>query len=114
VIEAADDLAKEGINIGHFNMRFAKPLDTDLIDEVCHTYEHIITIEDGTKLGGFGSAVSEYLSDKPHHIPVTIMGVPDRIVEHGTQEELHAEVGLDPKGIKEKVRKVLKTHSLKA
>lgn len=114
VMEAADDLAEEGIDIGHFNMRFAKPLDTDLIDEVCHTYEHIITIEDGTKLGGFGSAVAEYLSDKPHHIPVSIMGVPDRIVEHGTQEELHEEVGLHPEGIKEKVREVLKAQSLKA
>jgi 1-deoxy-D-xylulose-5-phosphate synthase len=114
VLDAADDLAEEGINVGHFNMRFAKPLDTDLIDEVCHTYEHIITIEDGTKLGGFGSAVAEYLSDKPHHIPTTIMGVPDRIVEHGTQEELHTEVELDPGSIKEKVREVLKTHSLKA
>lgn len=113
VIEAADDLAEEGISIGHFNMRFAKPLDTELIDKICHTYEHIITVEDGTKLGGFGGAVAEYLADKPHHIPVTIMGVPDRIVEHGTQEELHKEVGLDPEGIKAKVREVLKAHSLK-
>ncbi len=114
VREAADDLAEEGIKVGHFNMRFAKPLDTDLIDEICHTYERIITIEDGNKLGGFGSAVSEYLADKPHHIPTTIMGVPDRIVEHGTQEELHHEVGLDPEGIKKKVREVHEATSLKA
>ncbi len=114
VMEAADDLAEEGINVGHFNMRFAKPLDTELIDKVCHTYNHIITIEDGTKLGGFGSAVAEHLSDKPHHIPTTIMGVPDRIVEHGTQKELHREVGLDPEGIKNKVRKLLETQSLEA
>ncbi len=114
VMEAADDLSEEGINVGHFNMRFAKPLDTDLIDEICHTYERIITIEDGTKLGGFGSAVTEYLADKPHHIPTTIMGVPDRIVEHGTQEELHHEVGLDPEGIKKKVREVHEAASLKA
>jgi 1-deoxy-D-xylulose-5-phosphate synthase len=114
VMEAADDLAGEGINVGHFDMRFAKPLDTDLIDEVCHSYERIITIEDGTKLGGFGSAVAEYLADKPHHIPTTIMGVPDRIVEHGTQEELHQEVGLTPEGIKSKVKEVLQTLSLNA
>jgi 1-deoxy-D-xylulose-5-phosphate synthase len=94
-------------------MRFAKPLDTELIDEICHTYEHIITIEDGTKLGGFGSAVAEYLADKPYHVPTTIMGVPDRIVEHGTQQELHQEVGLDPESIKEKVREVLKASTLK-
>ena len=114
VMEAADELEEEGINVGHYNMRFAKPLDTDLIDEICQTYDRIITIEDGTKLGGFGSAVAEYLADKPHHIPTTIMGVPDRIVEHGTQEELHQEVGLDPEGIKAKVHEILKAQSLKA
>lgn len=113
VSEAADDLAKEGVKVGHFNMRFAKPLDVDLIQDVCRNYEHIITIEDGTKLGGFGSAITEYLADKPYHIPTTIMGVPDRIVEHGTQEELHDEVGLTPEGIKAKVREVLQTKSIK-
>jgi len=107
VMEATNDLAREDINVGHFNMRFAKPLDTDLIDEICRTYEHIITIEDGTKLGGFGSAIAEYLADKPYHIPVTIMGVPDRIVEHGTQKELHQEVGLDPESIANQVKKLL-------
>ena len=113
VSEAADDLAKEGVKVGHFNMRFAKPLDVDLIQDVCRNYKHIITIEDGTKLGGFGSAITEYLADKPYHIPTTIMGVPDRIVEHGTQEELHDEVGLTPEGIKAKVREVLQTKSIK-
>lgn len=114
VMEAADELAEEDINVGHFNMRFAKPLDTELIESICQTYEHIVTIEDGTRVGGFGSAVAEYLADKPYHIPVTIMGVPDRIVEHGTQKELHREVGLDPEGIKEKVREVVSMYSLKA
>jgi 1-deoxy-D-xylulose-5-phosphate synthase len=106
VIEAADSLEKEGINVGHYNMRFAKPLDTDLIDQVCQTYERIITLEDGTILGGFGSAVAEYLADKPYHIPVTIMGIPDRILEHGTQRELHDEIGIGPDGIVEKVKEV--------
>ncbi|MFH5832285.1 1-deoxy-D-xylulose-5-phosphate synthase [Halalkalibaculum sp. DA3122] len=114
VIEVADKLQTEGINIGHYDMRFAKPLDTDLIDEICHSYQHIITIEDGTRLGGFGSAVAEYLADKPYHIPTTIMGVPDRIVEHGTQQELHHEVGLDPEGIEKKVREVHSSLSVKA
>lgn len=112
VIEAANDLAQEGIKVGHYNMRFAKPLDTKLIDQVCRTYERIITIEDGTRLGGFGSAVAEYLSDKPHHIPVHIMGVPDRIVEHGTQRQLHDEVGIGPDGIKAKVKEVLEAMAL--
>ncbi|WP_138431236.1 1-deoxy-D-xylulose-5-phosphate synthase [Fodinibius saliphilus] len=114
VMKAANDLAKEGISVGHFNMRFAKPLDTELIKEVCQSYDHIITIEDGTKLGGFGSAVVEFMADKPYHTPTTIMGIPDRIVEHGTQEELHHEVGLDSEGIKKKVREVHEAASLKA
>src|SRR5699024_7182489 len=85
VIEASDELASEGIKVGHYSMRFVKPLDMELIDEICQGYEHIITIEDGTKLGGFGGAVAEYLADKPYQVPVSIMGVPDRIVEHGTE-----------------------------
>jgi 1-deoxy-D-xylulose-5-phosphate synthase len=106
VIEAADSLQEEDIRVGHYNMRFAKPLDIDLIDQVCQTYERIITIEDGTILGGFGSAVAEYLADKPYHIPLTIMGIPDRILEHGTQRELHDEIGIGPDGISEKVKEV--------
>src|SRR5690625_5917497 len=62
VLEAARALEEEGIQIGHFDMRFAKPLDTALIDEVLDSYESIITIEDGTRLGGFGSAVAEYVA----------------------------------------------------
>ena len=107
VIEVLDELRKDGIYAGHFDMRFAKPIDTELISEVANNYEHIITIEDGTRLGGFGSAVAEYLADKPFHIPLSIMGVPDRIVEHGTQRELHDEVGIGPDGILEKVKSIL-------
>lgn len=107
VMEAAEALAEEGIHIGQYNMRFAKPLDTDLIKEIASQYRHIITVEDGTRLGGFGSAVAEHLSDKPWHIPVSIMGVPDQIVEHGTQRELHDEVGIGPDGIAQKVKSIL-------
>jgi len=114
VMEAADDLEQEGIKVGHFDMRFAKPLDTMLIDQICRTYEHIITLEDGTRLGGFGGAVAEYLADKPHQIPVSIMGVPDRVVEHGTQRQLHDEVGIGPDGIKKQVKEVLEAIALNA
>jgi len=111
VIEAAGQLEEEDIHIGHFNMRFVKPIDTKLLDEIAATYHHIITIEDGTRIGGFGSAVAEYLIDKENRIPVTIMGVPDRIVEHGTQQQLYAEVGLDADGIMKKVKSVLVTEA---
>jgi len=107
VVEVADKLEEEGIAVGHYDLRFAKPLDTDLIDEVCRSYQHIITIEDGTRLGGFGGAVTEYLADKPYSIPVSIMGVPDRVVEHGTQRQLHDEVGIGPDGIERKIKAVL-------
>ncbi|MEX0945226.1 MAG: 1-deoxy-D-xylulose-5-phosphate synthase [Balneolaceae bacterium] len=107
VVEASQKLEKEGIDIGHFDMRYAKPLDTDLIDTILATYESIITIEDATQLGGFGSAVAEYAAGKGTGVPITIMGVPDRIVEHGTQRELHDELGIGPDGIITEVKKSL-------
>ena len=107
VVEASKTLAAEGIDIGHFDMRYAKPLDTDLIDHVLSNYNRIITIEDGTKLGGFGSAVAEYVAEQGVGVPVKIMGVPDEIVEHGTQRQLHDEVGIGPDGIVGQVKRIL-------
>ncbi|MBD3617111.1 MAG: 1-deoxy-D-xylulose-5-phosphate synthase [Gracilimonas sp.] len=107
-IEAAEKLSGEGIEIGHYDMRFAKPLDVDLVDEVCRKYEHIITLEDGSQLGGFGSAVAEYIAEKPDRPTLKIMGIPDRIIEHGTQEELHEEIGIGVVGIIHSVKQ--KTH----
>ncbi len=107
VIEASSALEKEGINIGHFDMRYAKPLDTDMIDHVLLNYDQIITLEDGAKIGGFGSAVAEYVAEQGVAVPVKIMGVPDQIVEHGTQRQLHDEVGIGPDGIVEEVQKRL-------
>jgi 1-deoxy-D-xylulose-5-phosphate synthase len=107
VIEAGSRLAEEEIHIGHFDMRYAKPLDTEMIDYVMANYDRIITLEDGTKLGGFGSAVAEYVAEKGLAIPVKIMGVPDAIIEHGTQRELHDEAGIGPDGIVKQVKKAL-------
>lgn len=107
VTEAATQLSKEGIEIGHYDMRFAKPIDEELLDEICLKYDHIITLEDGAKIGGFGSAVAEYISEKESKPTLKIMGLPDHIIEHGTQEELHAEVGIDVEGIIENVKEVL-------
>ncbi len=107
VTEASAEFEQDDIHVGHYDMRFAKPLDTDLIDEICHKYQHIITLEDGARLGGFGSAVAEYLAEKAEKPTLTIMGLPDRIIEHGTQEELHAEVGIDAKALAEVVKQKL-------
>ncbi|MEX2364384.1 MAG: 1-deoxy-D-xylulose-5-phosphate synthase, partial [Balneolaceae bacterium] len=106
-IEAASTLSDEGIEIGHYDMRFAKPLDTDLLDEISKKYDRIITLEDGAKLGGFGSAVAEYIAEKEKRPLLKILGIPDRIVEHGTQEELHNEVGIGVEGILETVRNLI-------
>lgn len=107
VTEASIQLEHEDIRVGHYDMRYAKPLDVDLIDEICQKYAHIVTLEDGAKLGGFGSAVAEYLAEKRDSPTLTIMGLPDRIIEHGTQEELHAEVGIDAKALVEVVKQKL-------
>jgi 1-deoxy-D-xylulose-5-phosphate synthase len=107
VTRAADLLAGEDVHIGHYDMRFAKPLDTDLIDQICARYDHLITLEDGSRLGGFGSAVAEYISEKEERPTLKIMGLPDRIIEHGTQEELHEEVGISPDAILQTIREVL-------
>jgi 1-deoxy-D-xylulose-5-phosphate synthase len=105
-LKAADVLAADGVSPGVVNMRFAKPLDTALIDTLVTRYGRIITIEDGTRLGGFGSAVAEYVASEHPGIRVTIMGVPDRIVEHGSQEELYREIGLDAAGIAAEVTRL--------
>ena len=86
---------------GHFDFRFAKPLDTGLLDELCTTYEHLVTLEDGCLPGGFGSAVLEYVKDRGYPIAVTRLGIRDAFVSHGTPEELYREQGLDPEGLRQ-------------
>lgn len=99
------DVAEE-LDVAVVNMRFAKPLDTALLDELSTRYTRFVTIEDGTRIGGFGSAVAEYVSAEHPGIRVSIMGVPDRIVEHGSPKELYREVGLDSEGIAAEIRRV--------
>lgn len=106
-IDAANQLDDEGIQIGHYDMRFVKPLDTELLDKIAQKYDYVITMEDGCKMGGFGSAVSEYYAETDHRPKMRIMGVPDRLVEHGSQKELHAEVGLDAAGVVRNVKELL-------
>ena len=113
VTEALNNLEKEGIHTGHFNMIFAKPLDEELIQEAARTYNHLITIEDGARMGGFGSAVLEYMADAGLHTPVTLMGVPDQLVEHGTQMELHREIGIDPVSIADRIRSIFSQYVAK-
>ena len=89
-----------GLSIAHYDMRFLKPLDERLLTEVGTRFKRIVTLEDGVRTGGLGSAVLEWLSDHGMNIPVTRLGLPDHFVEHGTLQELHALCGIDVAGIK--------------
>jgi 1-deoxy-D-xylulose-5-phosphate synthase len=80
-------------------MRFAKPLDEEMLHEVFSKYNKVITIEDGTIIGGFGSAVLEFMNEHQYKADVRILGIPDRLVEHGTLKELHKECGYDAEAI---------------
>jgi 1-deoxy-D-xylulose-5-phosphate synthase len=85
----------------HFDLRFVKPLDEELLHEVCKNFDKIITIEDGTINGGFGSAVLEFMANNQYYTPLTRLGVPDKFVEHGSLSELYHECGFDVEGIKQ-------------
>lgn len=107
VAEAVKILADENIHVAHYDMRFVKPIDTAILDEVASRFDHIITVEDGLINGGFGSAVLEYFASAGLSKLVVRLGVPDRFVEHGTQQELYHECGFDTDGICQTVRKML-------
>ena len=104
--EAIRDVQKEGITPGLYDMRFVKPLDENLLHEVFNKYNKIITVEDGTVVGGFGSAILEFMAKHNYTAHVEIMGIPDRLVEHGSPKQLYDEIGLDANGIAKKLRKV--------
>ncbi len=105
---AIRDLKNDGLNPGHFDMRFAKPLDEELLHHVCQQYKKIITVEDGTVEGGIGSAILEFMALHGYKNDVKILGIPDRLVEHGTPKELHKECGYDAEAIANAVREMMK------
>jgi 1-deoxy-D-xylulose-5-phosphate synthase len=104
---AIRELRTEGIDPAHYDMRFAKPLDEELLHEVFNKYKRIVTIEDGTVLGGFGSAILEFMAEHNYKAEVKIMGIPDRIVEHGTPRQLYEEIGIDANSIANTVREMM-------
>lgn len=105
---AIRELKNDGLNPAHYDMRFAKPLDEELLHEACQQYEKLITVEDGTVKGGFGSAILEFMAEHGYKNEVRILGIPDRLVEHGTPKELHRECGYDAEGIADTVRQMMK------
>lgn len=106
-LEAVDRLAKLGICVGLYDMRFVKPLDEALLHDIFSSYKKVLTVEDGCIQGGFGSAILEFMADHDYKSSVRRLGIPDRIVEHGEQIELHQECGFDAKGIERIVIEML-------
>ncbi|WP_268033090.1 1-deoxy-D-xylulose-5-phosphate synthase [Algoriphagus sp. PAP.12] len=103
-VESCKNLEAEGLNPAHYDMRFVKPLDEELLHEVFGKFKKVITVEDGCLMGGFGSAVLEWMMDHGYQAQVKRLGIPDEIIEHGEQIELQKVCGFDPEGIANAVR----------
>ncbi len=99
-------LAAEKHDVSVVDMRFVKPLDTRLIEQIANSHRHIITVEDNACIGGAGSAVGEFLRSAGNQIPATALGLPDRFQEHGSRDELLTEAGLDATGIENAIRRI--------
>lgn len=99
VQKAIQQLSKTDISICHYDMRWVKPLDTEILHTVFKNFDQIITIEDGTLAGGFGSAVLEFMCDNTYRANIKRLGIPDKFIEHGTQQELYKVCGFDTEAI---------------
>lgn len=106
--ETIRDVKSEGLNPAHYDIRFVKPLDEELLHEVFKKYSKIITVEDGTVVGGFGSAILEFMNNNNYKAEVQILGIPDHIIEHASQKQQQAEVGIDAAHIADAIREIAK------
>ena len=107
-LEAIERIEKEGVSVALYDMRFVKPLDEQLLHEVFSKFNQVITIEDGTIVGGFGSAVAEFMVDNNYNSSIKRIGIPDRFVDHGTQNELYQECGYSASHIYHSIKKLVK------
>ncbi|MDY0099472.1 MAG: 1-deoxy-D-xylulose-5-phosphate synthase [Bacteroidales bacterium] len=107
VVAAAAKLRSDNIKITHYDMRFASPLDTEVLHSVFHKFHKVITVEDGILKGGFGSAIVEFMCDNGYRAEIKRLGIPDYFVEHGTQEELVRECGFDADSIARTIREMV-------
>ncbi|MGN6340292.1 MAG: 1-deoxy-D-xylulose-5-phosphate synthase [Ginsengibacter sp.] len=108
VAAAIRDVKKEGLNPAHYDLRFVKPLDEKLLHEVFQNYSKIITVEDGTVVGGFGSAILEFMNQFGYKTDIKILGIPDKIIEHASQSQQQHDVGIDAAAIAEAIRDMSK------
>ncbi|MFM8348673.1 MAG: 1-deoxy-D-xylulose-5-phosphate synthase, partial [Bacteroidota bacterium] len=104
---AIASLKKKGVTPAHYDMRFVKPIDEAMLHDVFTRFSRVITLEDGCLEGGFGSAVLEFMADNGYQASVKRLGLPDAIIEHGEQIELHDECGIGPNGIEQAVLRML-------
>ncbi len=111
--KAVQKLEAEGMSVAHYDMRFVKPLDEELLHEIFTHHTKVITVEDGCIQGGFGSAVLEFMADNGYSAQVKRLGIPDRYIEHGTQPELWKECGYDEEGIYNEAFSLVKTFALR-
>ena len=105
---ATKAIAQSGLNVGHYDLRFLKPLDDALLHDICQHYDRLITLEDGAVQGGMGSAVLEWMNDHGYTQPVTRMGIPDEFIEHGTVDELQHICHIDVDSIVDAINQAYK------
>lgn len=103
--EAVERVAAKGISSAHYDMRFLKPIDEEILHEVGRKFKHVITLENGTIKGGLGSAVLEFMADHGYHPDIHRMGIPDEFIEHGSVPELCRQCGIDAESIAKEMEK---------
>lgn len=106
--DAVEKLAGENIQAAHYDLRFVKPIDEEMLHEVFGKYSKVLTVEDGTIVGGAGSAILEFMAANNYQAQVKMLGMPDKITEHGEQPELYAECGFDARSIAKTVKVMLR------
>jgi 1-deoxy-D-xylulose-5-phosphate synthase len=106
-IKAVEMLRQNEISVAHYDLRFVKPLDDELLTEVFTRFKNVVTLEDGCIQGGMGSAVLEWMADHGYSSKVVRLGIPDKIIEHGTQQELYKECGYDAEAITNTIANLL-------
>ncbi len=110
IVQINSELKQQGLQPAHYDMRFAKPLDEELLHDIFKTYKKVVTLEDGCLMGGFGSAVIEFMADHGYqNTQVKRLGIPDKLVEHGEISELEMECGFDEQSVKNVILEMLST-----
>ena len=107
VADVVARLKQQGINVGHYDMIFLKPIDEEILNEATQRYHSLITIEDGTVVGGLGSAVAEWLTRHDRTTRLRMLGVQDEFVHQGTVAELHERCGMDAQSLEKTIKQML-------